>query len=95
MGESKLTVVQVNEILEDISIHNFKNKFILVAEERDDDYGEELGQCNFSYRRSIFKLGIDDLHIKVTEETDSYGDCRGIRSIKIVRPIVKQITDFE
>lgn len=86
---------QVNEILEDISIHNLKNKFILVAEERDDDYGEELGQCNFRYRRSIFKLGIDDLHIKVTEEADSYGDYRGIRSVKIVRPIVKQITDFE
>lgn len=95
MGESKLTVGQVNDILEDLTIYSLERKYLLVTEEEDSNYGKELEQCEYSYRTHIFKLGIDDLHLKVVDKCDSYGDYQGIKSIKIVRPIIKQITDFE
>lgn len=95
MGESKLTVGQVNDILEELSIQSLKRKYTLVAEEEDSNYGEELEQCEYSYKTHIFRLGIDDLHLKVVDICDSYGDYRGITSIKVVRPVIKQITDFE
>lgn len=95
MGESKLTVGQVNDILEELSIQSLKRKYTLVAEEEDSNYGEELEQCEYSYKTHIFRLGIDDLHLKVVDKCDSYGDYQGITSIKVVRPVIKQITDFE
>lgn len=95
MGESKLTVGQVNEILKDLSVYSLKKKYEVVSEVQDDDYGEELEQCEYSYKTRIFRLGIDDLHLKVVDKCDSYGDYQGITSIKVVRPVIKQITDFE
>lgn len=95
MGESKLTIEEVNDILEDLTIYSLKKKYTLVAEEEDSNYGKEIEQCEYSYKTSIFKLGIEDLHLKVVDKCDSYGDYQGISSLKIVRPVIKQITDFE
>ena len=90
-----LTVEQVNYILEDLNVYDLKRKFNLVAEEKSDSYGRELSQGDEGTKISIFKLGIEDLHLKVVEVTDSYGDYKGVSSLKIVRPVVKQVTNFE
>jgi hypothetical protein len=53
--------------------------------------------CNKEYDEliEIYSLGEDDLHLKLILRTDSYGDNEFVSSIQIVKPIVKQVTDFE
>lgn len=90
-----LTVEQVNHILEDLNTYNLKQKFKLVAEEENDWEMSNLDQGDEGTKTSIFKLGIEDLHLKVVKVTDSYGDYKGVSSLKIVRPVTKQVTNFE
>lgn len=90
-----LTISQVNHILEDLDTYNLSRKFTLVIEEESDSYERELSQGEEGTKTSVFKLGIEDLHLKVVEVTDSYGDYKGVSSLKIVRPVVKQVTNFE
>ena len=95
MGEDILTIGQINNVLSCLSTYDLKRKYELVSESEDPNCGRELEQCEYSYRTYIFKLNIQDLHLKVMDKFDSYGDYQGIESIKIVKPIVRQVTDFE
>lgn len=90
-----LTIEQVNDVLSDLSKHSLQRKYSLVLEQEPGDYYEEKYDGNESKKTEIYKLGIDDLHLKLERQTDSYGDNESLVSIKFVRPIVKQVTDFE
>lgn len=90
-----LTIKQVNDILSNLDKYNLRAKYSLVLEQEPEDYYEEKYQGEESKKTEIYKLGIDDLHLKLERQTDSYGDNESLVSIKFVRPIVKQVTDFE
>lgn len=90
-----LTIEQVNDVLSNLDKHNLKAKYSLVAENEPLDYWEEKYQGHNSIKSEVYRLGIDDLHLKLERQTDSYGNIESLVSVKFVRPIVKQVTDFE
>lgn len=78
----------INEALKDISSLRYSHKkFNRVTKEiREDEYNETT---------EVYSLGEDDLYIKIVLRSDSYGDNESVNSIQIVKPVVKQVTDFE
>ncbi len=90
-----LSIEQINDILSDLSESCLKRKYSLVASEQPDNYYEEKYQGETITKYEIYRLGIDDLHLRIERQTDSYGDSETIYSLKIVKPIVKTVTDFE
>lgn len=73
---------KLNEILEDL-----KNvKGTLITQKEDDDDDQTI---------TIYDVGIPEVYLKVTTQYNSYGDYAGVCSIQFVKPVVKQITDFE
>ena len=78
----------INEALKDIpDLRYSHNKFNRVTKEiREDEYNETT---------EVYSLGEDDLHIKIVLRSDSYGDNESVHSVQIVKPVVKQVTDFE
>lgn len=85
----------INEALSNIPQLRYGKKFQKVASNKIDNLrgGESPG--DYDEIIEIFSLGVDDLHIKLEMRTDSYGDNEFVHSIKIVKPVVKTITDFE
>lgn len=86
----------INEALSDIpSLRYNHKKFKKVSDQLIDNLRGREEQGEYNERIEVYSLGVDDLHIKLSLRTDSYGDNESVTSIQIVRPIVKQVTDFE
>lgn len=86
----------INEALSNIGAlrHNHK-KFKKVSDNTIDNLRGEERQGEYNEIIEVYSLGQDDLHIKLVLRTDSYGDNESVQSIQIVKPIIKQVTDFE
>lgn len=82
----------INEALSNINELRYGKKFKKVISDRKSE-----GEYEGSYEElvEIYALGFEDYHLKLTLRTDSYGDNEFVHSVKIVKPIVKTITDFE
>ncbi len=86
----------INEALENISNLRYNHKkFKKVSGNRIDNLKGEERQGEYNELIEIYSLGQDDLHLKLVFRTDSYGDNDFIQSMQIVKPIIKQVTDFE
>lgn len=86
----------INEALENIPNLRYNHKkFKKVSDSKIDNLRGDERQGEYDELFEIYSLGEDDLHIKLTLRTDSYGDNEFVHSIQIVKPIVKQVTDFE
>ena len=86
----------INEALSDISSLRYGNKkFPKVSTNTIDNLRGDERQGEYNEIIEIYSLGQDDLHIKLELRTDSYGDSESVHSVSIVKPIVKQVTDFE
>ena len=79
----------INEALADIYALRAGRKFTNVSSETSG------GDYENRDTTEIYSLGVDDLHIKLVLRADSYGNNEGVISVQIVKPIVKQVTDFE
>lgn len=84
----------INEALSQISEIESNKKFPRVSTAIVDNLRGHESQGEYNEHISIYSLGVDDLHIKIVEFTDSYGDGRYINSIQIVTPVKKEVTDF-
>jgi len=86
----------INEALSNIEAlrHNHK-KFKKVSDNTIDNLRGEERQGEYNEIIEVYSLGQDDLHIKLVLRTDSYGDNESVQSVQIVKPIIKQVTDFE
>ena len=82
---------QLNEVFK--SLRNIKLK--KVSTNQSDNFYSEKNQGDEGVRIDVYELGFDVLYLKVTTISDSYGDNESIDSIQFVKPIVKQVTDFE
>lgn len=82
----------INEALQDIDILRSGRKFTKVSAA-----SQENGEHEGSYTDTVevYALGEDDVYIKVVLRSDSYGENTALISIQLVKPVVKQITDFE
>lgn len=78
----------INEILKDLSRIQYSNEFSVVTDSSniEGDYEEFI---------RVYRYKDTDIFIKITTSTDSYGYNEGIRSVQFVKPVVKQVTDFE
>ena len=86
----------INEALENIPNLRYNHKkFKKVSDSKIDNLRGEQRQGEYDELIEIYSLGEDDLHIKLTLRTDSYGYNEFVHSIQIVKPIQKTITDFE
>lgn len=86
----------INEALENIYKLRYNHpKFKKVSENTIDNLKGEVRQGENNEIIEIYSLGEKDLYLKLTLRTDSYGDNESVHSIQIVKPIVKQVTDFE
>lgn len=86
---------KLNEALIDLSEYTLKRKYEQVLVKTPDDYFQEKNQSDTSLKTEIYKLDFDDLYLKVSRVTDSYGDNERLSSIQLVKPVIKQVTDFE
>ena len=82
---------KLNEIFKNINNITLTNVSSSQSENfyREKDQGEEGEQID------IYDLGFDSMFLKVITTSDSYGGELGVTSIQFVKPIVKQVTDFE
>lgn len=86
----------INEALSNISSLRYNHKkFKKVSDSKVDNLRGGESQRDYDELIEIYSLGEDDLHLKLVLRTDSYGDNEFVHSIQIVKPIVKQVTDFE
>ena len=86
----------INEALKDISELRWKHpKFKKVSDSKIDNLRGGESEGEYDELIEVYSLGEDDLHLKLVLRTDSYGDNEYVHSIQIVKPIVKQATDFE
>lgn len=86
----------INEALKSIPELRYNNKkFKKVSDNKIDNLRGGESQGEFDELIEVYSLGVDDLHLKLTLRTDSYGDNEYVHSVQIVKPIVKQVTDFE
>ena len=86
----------INEALSDLSSLRYNHsKFKKVSDNKIDNLKGRESQGDYDEIIEIYSLGEDDLHLKLVLRTDSYGDNEFVSSIQIVRPVVKQVTDFE
>lgn len=86
----------INEALKDIEALRYNNKkFKKVSNSIVDNLRGDDRQGEYNEIIEIYELGEDDLHIKLVLRSDSYGDNESVHSIQIVKPVVKQVTDFE
>ena len=83
---------KINEALSDINQLRSGRQFTKVSENEHTEGEYEGGYTEIA---EIYALGEDNLHIKLILRTDSYGDNQSVHSVQIVKPIVKQVTDFE
>lgn len=83
---------KINEALSDISQLRYGGKFTKVSSD-----SVQVGEFEGNYGEiiEIYNLGEDDLHIKLSLRTDSYGDNESVHSVQIVKPIIRQVTDFK
>lgn len=82
----------INEALQDIGALRSGRRFTKVSAASQEN-GEHQG--SYTDTVEVYALGEDDLHIKVVLRSDSYGENDDVISIQLVKPVVKQITDFE
>ena len=75
---------------------NLRNiKLEKVSTNQSDNFYQEKHQGEEGERIDIYELGFDDLFLKVVTVSDSYGNNELIDSIQFVKPILKQVKDFE
>lgn len=81
--------------IKDISELRYGKKYRRVAETNDEKLdGHDGGwQGQYNTLTEIYHI-TDDLYVKLTLKTDSYGDNEGISGISLVSPVVKQVQDF-
>lgn len=91
----QLDVKQINEILTNLSEYDLKRRYTQVAKSEPEDYWHERSQGDYSIKTEVYKLNIEDLHLKVYRQTDSYGDNEYLSGVSFVFPITKQVVDFE
>ena len=87
-----MDINQINEVLSELNEYSLERKYSKVLSEEPNDYYREGEE---STKTEIYKLNIEDWHLKVNTTRDSYGDNPTITSIKFVKPVIKQIQDFE
>lgn len=85
----------INEALADIPQLRYQKKFKKVSSGKIDNLRGEERQGEYDEIIEVYSLGVDDLHLKIIFHTDSYGDNYSVHSIQIVKPVVKQMTDYE
>lgn len=87
-----MDISQINEVLSNLSEYNLEKKFTKVLSEQPNDYYSEGEE---STKVDVYKLGVEDWHLKVNVTRDSYGDNPTITSIKFVKPTIKTIETYE
>lgn len=87
-----MTVEQINEVLSNLDEYRLGKKFTKVATDEPKDYYVE---GEYSTKTDIYKLNIEDWHLKVSTTRDSYGDNPTITSLKFVKPTIKTIETYE
>ncbi len=85
----------INEALTDIEELRQGRKFTKVLNSLIDNLRGREEQGEYNEIIEVYSLGVDDLHIKLTLRTNSYGYDEVVHSIQVVKPVVKQVTDFE
>lgn len=94
-----MEIKKINEILSHIGemVYDYGSnpykKVIDICDNKVDKYIGSRGEYNTITR--VFDLNSDNLFLKIELQTDSYGNNELISSIQFVKPIVKQVTDFE
>lgn len=87
-----MDINQINEVLSSLDEYSLERKYSKVASEEPKDFYSEGEE---STKVEIYKLNIEDWHLKVSTTRDSYGDNPTITSLKFVKPTIKTIETYE
>lgn len=87
---------QINEVLQDLSQYTLQKKFKLVESNEPRNYWSEKNQGDTSTRTEIYEVDKKTkTFLKVSRQTDSYGDNESIVGISFVTPKEVKVTAFE
>lgn len=85
-------LAKLNPLLKDLELLRRKNNAeVTLVVKKIEDGNDIQGVEGESYE--IYKVA--DIYVKIKISTDSYGDNERITGLEFVKPIVKQVTDFE
>lgn len=87
-----MDINQINEVLSDLTEYHLDRTYTKVATEEPRDFYSEGEE---STKVEIYKLNIEDWHLKVNTTRDSYGDNPTITNIKFVKPTIKTIETYD
>lgn len=91
-----MSLEKINEALSDIDNLRYGHKnFKKVSSSTIDNLRGDERQGEYDEIIEVYSLGVDDLHIKLVLRTDSYGSNEAVHSVQVVKPVIKQVTDFE
>jgi len=82
---------KLNEIFKNLNNITLKK----VSSNQSKNFYEQKDQGEEGEQIDIYNLGFDDMFLKVITASDSYGTELGVTSLQFVKPIIKQVTDFE
>lgn len=85
----------INEALSNIDNLRTSKKFKKVVDSTVDNLKGGESQGEYNEITEVYSLGVSDIHIKLILRTDSYGYNEFVYGVQIVKPVIKQVTDFE
>lgn len=87
---------QINEVLSDLSQYTLQKKFKLVESNEPRNYWSEKNQGDTSTKTEIYEVDKDKkVFLKISRQTDSYGDNESVVGISFVTPKEVKVTAFE
>lgn len=86
---------KINEVLSDLSSYSLSRKYKKVESKQSDNYHEDKDQGEFGVKTEVYELGFDELYLRTTTHSDSYGDSETIVKVEFVKAVKKEVTVYE
>jgi len=87
---------KLNEVFSILNSYSLGRRYRQVASDEDSKYGGSLDQGEMAEKWSVFDIGDPDGYfLKITEQTNSYGEERGVSKIEFVKGKEKTVITYE
>ena len=93
-----MEIKEINKILSNLScmISDYgKNPYNKVLDTRDGTCSQNESQGEYDTITRVYDLKQDSLFLKIVIHTDSYGNNEYLNRIEFVKPVIREVTDFQ
>ena len=93
-----MEIKELNQILSNLGAminDHGANPYKKVLDTREGTCEAQESQGDHDTITRVFDLNRDSLFLKIVLHTDSYGDNEFLHKIEFVKPVIKEVTDFQ